>query len=106
MRASLRRLDDGWKGARKTIPLRGVGQRRTISATRVVARLVTLMVRCPTPVLGTVGWTLTRMRRESRARGRASERGGSGVAVGLTAGLTVPMVGVPEADDDDVAVGV
>src|SRR5438105_15673426 len=50
---------------------------------------------------------LIRIRRESRARGRSSERGGSGVAVGLADGLAEgPMVGDPEANGEAVVAGV
>ena len=67
---------------------------------RVVARLVTRTVRCPTPLAGIVGWIVTRMRRASRAAGKASESGGSGVAVGVADG---PMLAGALGDGEGVA---
>src|SRR5436190_16983862 len=106
IRASVRRLGDGWNGERKTVWLSGVGQRSTSSLTRVVARLVTLMVRWPVPVPGTVGCTLTRMRRASRVVGRASESGGSALGVGVADGWTLGDAVVVGDDCDAVGVGV
>src|SRR5438445_10764105 len=67
---------------------------------RVVARLVTRTVRCPTPLAGTPGWIVTRIRRASRAAGKASESGGSGVAGGVADG---PMVAGALCDGAGVA---
>src|SRR5438552_13224081 len=76
------RIWEGANGARKSLSLRAVGQRRTSSVMRVVDRLRTVITSCPEPVAGRAGLTETRTLCGSSAPGSGSERDGSGVKLG------------------------